>query len=262
MRLIIREDCDAVSEYMATYIKNRILEFNPTPEKPFVLGLPTGSSPIGVYKNLVKYHKNGELSFQNVVTFNMDEYVGLPRDHSESYHSFMWHNLFKHVDINPKNVHILNGNAEDLEKECTDFEVSIKAAGGIELFLGAFNEPGSSLNSRTRVKTLAYDTILANSRFFENDISKVPRMALTVGPNVSKKVDIILFIVVVALTRINHMWTVSAIQNHPKALIVCDEDATLELHVKTVKYFKSIEHVIKNLIGAENVGLQGNIKFT
>ncbi|CAJ0628884.1 815_t:CDS:2 [Entrophospora sp. SA101] len=233
MRLIIREDCDAVSEYMATYIKNRILEFNPTPEKPFVLGLPTGSSPIGVYKNLVKYHKNGELSFQNVVTFNMDEYVGLPRDHSEN-----------------------------LEKECTDFEVSIKAAGGIELFLGAFNEPGSSLNSRTRVKTLAYDTILANSRFFENDISKVPRMALTVGPNVSKKVDIILFIVVVALTRINHMWTVSAIQNHPKALIVCDEDATLELHVKTVKYFKSIEHVIKNLIGAENVGLQGNIKFT
>ncbi|CAJ0753816.1 1567_t:CDS:2 [Entrophospora sp. SA101] len=225
MRLIIREDCDAVSEYMATYIKNRILEFNPTPEKPFVLGLPTGSSPIGVYKNLVKYHKNGELSFQNVVTFNMDEYVGLPRDHSESYHSFMWHNLFKHVDINPKNVHILNGNAEDLEKECTDFEVSIKAAGGIELFLGAFNEPGSSLNSRTRVKTLAYDTILANSRFFENDISKVPRMALTVG-----------------------------------ALIVCDEDATLELHVKTVKYFKSIEHVIKNLIGAENVGLQGNVK--
>ncbi|CAJ0905398.1 8497_t:CDS:2 [Entrophospora sp. SA101] len=274
MRLIIREDCDAVSEYMATYIKNRILEFNPTPEKPFVLGLPTGSSPIGVYKNLVKYHKNGELSFQNVVTFNMDEYV----DHSESYHSFMWHNLFKHVDINPKNVHILNGNAEDLEKECTDFEVSIKAAGGIELFLGgigpdghiAFNEPGSSLNSRTRVKTLAYDTILANSRFFENDISKVPRMALTVGVGTVMDAREVAVIITgahkaIALAKcieegINHMWTVSAIQNHPKALIVCDEDATLELHVKTVKYFKSIEHVIKNLIGAENVGLQGNVK--
>ncbi|CAJ0835345.1 2730_t:CDS:2 [Entrophospora sp. SA101] len=243
MRLIIREDCDAVSEYMATYIKNRILEFNPTPEKPFVLGLPTGSSPIGVYKNLVKYHKNGELSFQNVVTFNMDEYV-------------------------------------DLEKECTDFEVSIKAAGGIELFLGgigpdghiAFNEPGSSLNSRTRVKTLAYDTILANSRFFENDISKVPRMALTVGVGTVMDAREVAVIITgahkaIALAKcieegINHMWTVSAIQNHPKALIVCDEDATLELHVKTVKYFKSIEHVIKNLIGAENVGLQGNIKFT
>jgi len=278
MRLIIREDYDAVSEYMATYIKNRILEFNPTPEKLFVLGLPTGSSPIGVYKNLVKYHKNGELSFQNVVTFNMDEYVGLPRDHSESYHSFMWHNLFKHVDINPKNVHILNGNAEDLEKECADFEVSIKAAGGIELFLGgigpdghiAFNEPGSSLNSRTRVKTLAYDTILANSRFFENDVSKVPRMALTVGVGTVMDAREVAVIITgahkaIALAKcieegINHMWTVSAIQNHPKALIVCDEDATLELHVKTVKYFKSIEHVIKNLIGAENVGLQGNVK--
>nr|CAG8560207.1 5904_t:CDS:2 [Entrophospora candida] len=252
MRLIIREDCDAVSEYMATYIKNRILEFNPTPEKPFVLGLPTGSSPIGVYKNLVKYHKNGELSFQNVVTFNMDEYVGLPRDHSESYHSFMWHNLFKHVDINPKNVHILNGNAEDLEKECADFEVSIKAAGGIELFLGgigpdghiAFNEPGSSLNSRTRVKTLATVMDAREVAVIITGAHKAIALAKCIEEG------------------INHMWTVSAIQNHPKALIVCDEDATLELHVKTVKYFKSIEHVIKNLIGAENVGLQGNIKFT
>ncbi|CAG8545143.1 1220_t:CDS:2 [Acaulospora morrowiae] len=273
MRLVIRQDYDAVSEHMAAYIRDRINEFNPTPEKPFVLGLPTGSSPVGVYKNLVKYYQNGELSFKNVVTFNMDE------DHPESYHSFMWHHLFKHVDILPQNVHILNGNAENLDDECKKFEEKMKAFGGVELFLGgigpdghiAFNEPGSSLSSRTRVKTLAYDTILANSRFFDNDISKVPRMALTVGVGTVMDAREVAIIITgahkaPALAKcieegVNHMWTVSAIQLHPKALIVCDEDATLELHVKTVKYFKSIEHVVNDLIGAENVGLQGNVLY-
>lgn len=111
------------------------------------------------------------------------------RDHPESYHSFMWKHLFKHVDILPENVHILDGNAKDLDLECHRFEEKIDAVGGIELFLGgigpdghvAFNEPGSSLNSRTRVKTLAYETIVANARFFDNDITKVPNLALTVG---------------------------------------------------------------------------------
>ncbi|CAG8830951.1 5322_t:CDS:2, partial [Racocetra persica] len=195
-------------------------------------------------------------------------------DHPESYHSFMWHHLFKHIDILPQNVHILDGNADDLEEECRKYEDKIKSFGGVELFLGgigpdghiAFNEPGSSLTSRTRVKTLAYDTILANSRFFDGDISKVPRMALTVGVGTvmdSREVAIIITGAHKALALakcveegINHMWTVSAIQLHPKGLIVCDEDATLELHVKTVKYFKSIDHVIHDLIGTENVGLQ------
>lgn len=119
----------------------------------------------------------------------MDEYVGLPRDHPESYHSFMYENFFKHIDIDPSNTHILDGNAPNLEEECKKFEDKIKAAGGIELFIGgigpdghiAFNEPGSSLASRTRVKTLAVDTIMANARFFNNDLSKVPQQALTVG---------------------------------------------------------------------------------
>ncbi|CAG8515199.1 8328_t:CDS:2 [Diversispora eburnea] len=274
MRLIIRKDYDAVSEHMANYIKNRIIEFNPTPDKPFVLGLPTGSSPVGVYKNFVKYYQNEELSFKNVVTFNMDEYVGLPRDHPESYHSFMWHHLFKFVDILPQNVHILNGNAENLEEECRNFEEKMKSYGGVELFLGdghiAFNEPGSSLSSRTRAKTLAYDTILANSRFFDYNVNKVPRMALTVGVGTVMDAREVAIIITgahkaLALAKcieegVNHMWTVSAIQLHSNALIVCDEDATLELHVKTVKYFKSIEHVINDLVGAENVGLQGNVK--
>lgn len=129
------------------------------------------------------------ISFKHVVTFNMDEYAQLPQDHPESYHTFMFRELFSHIDIPPSQVNILNGNAKDLIGECKSYEAKIKAMGGIELFLGgigedghiAFNEPGSSLASRTRIKTLAYDTILANARFFGGDISKVPHMALTVG---------------------------------------------------------------------------------
>ncbi|KAI9280043.1 glucosamine-6-phosphate isomerase 1 [Sporodiniella umbellata] len=278
MRLIIREDYSEVSAFVATYIKERINQFKPDNDRPFVLGLPTGSSPIGIYKQLVDYYKSGELSFKHVITFNMDEYVGLPRDHPESYHSFMWNNLFMHVDIKPENVHLLDGNASDLDEECKRFEAVIASVGGIELFLGgigpdghiAFNEPGSSLNSRTRVKTLAYETILANARFFDGDILKVPKLALTVGVATVMDAREVLIIITgahkaVALAKciedgVNHMWTVSAIQMHSKGMIVCDEDATLELHVKTVKYFKSIEHVHHSLIGPENLSLQGGVK--
>ncbi|KJA20782.1 hypothetical protein HYPSUDRAFT_166687 [Hypholoma sublateritium FD-334 SS-4] len=261
MRLIIREDPKTVGDYIANYICRRINDFAPTPSRPFVLGLPTGSSPIPTYKALIAMIKEKKLSFQNVVTFNMDEYVGLPRDHSESYHTFMFREFFSHIDIPPSQVNILDGNAEDLIAECNNYEQRIKEFGGIELFLGgigedghiAFNEPGSSLASRTRIKTLAYDTILANARFFNNDISAVPRMALTVG--VATVLDAREVVVVVtgqrkalALSKaieegVNHLWTLSALQMHPWALIVADEDATAELHVKTVKYFKSIERV-------------------
>ncbi|KAI0929902.1 Glucosamine-6-phosphate isomerase 1 [Taiwanofungus camphoratus] len=261
MRLIVRDNAASVGEYIGNYICKRINDFKPTPEKPFVLGLPTGSSPIPTYKHLIKLVKDGKLSFKNVVTFNMDEYVGLPQDHSESYHTFMFREFFSHVDIPPSQVNILNGNAKDLIGECNAYEAKIKSYGGIELFLGgigedghiAFNEPGSSLASRTRIKTLAYDTILANARFFNNDIAAVPRMALTVG--VATVLDSREVVVVVtgqrkalALSKaieegVNHLWTLSALQLHPWALIVVDEDATAELHVKTVKYFKSIERV-------------------
>ncbi|KAF7315222.1 Glucosamine-6-phosphate isomerase [Mycena indigotica] len=261
MRLIIRDDPRAVGDYIANYICKRINDYKPTQERPFVLGLPTGSSPIPTYKALIKLVKDGKITFKNVITFNMDEYVGLPKDHSESYHTFMFREFFSHIDIPPSQVNILNGNAEDLIGECNAYEAKIKAVGGIELFLGgigsdghiAFNEPGSSLASRTRIKTLAYDTILANARFFDNDISQVPRMALTVG--VATVLDSREVVVVVtgqnkalALSKaieegVNHLWTLSALQLHPWALIVVDEDATAELHVKTVKYFRSIEMV-------------------
>ncbi|KAF9476358.1 glucosamine-6-phosphate isomerase [Pholiota conissans] len=269
MRLIIREDPKTVGDYIASYICKRINDFAPTSSRPFVLGLPTGSSPIPTYKALIALVKEKKLSFQNVVTFNMDEYVGLPRDHPESYHTFMFREFFSQVDIPPTQVNLLDGNAEDLIAECNAYEQRIKQFGGIELFLGgigedghiAFNEPGSSLASRTRIKTLAYDTILANARFFNNDISAVPRMALTVG--VATVLDAREVVVVVtgqrkalALSKaieegVNHLWTLSALQLHPWALIVTDEDATagklniaeIQLHVKTVKYFKSIERV-------------------
>lgn len=261
MRLIIRDDPATVGDYVANYIAKRINDFGPTAEKPFVLGLPTGSSPIPTYKALINKVKEGSLSFKHVVTFNMDEYVGLPRDHSESYHTFMFREFFSHIDIPPFQVNLLDGNAEDLIAECNAYESRIKQCGGIELFLGgigedghiAFNEPGSSLASRTRIKTLAYDTILANARFFNNNIAAVPRMALTVGVATVLEAREVVVVVTgqrksLALSKaiedgVNHLWTLSALQLHPWALIVVDEDATAELHVKTVKYFKSIERV-------------------
>ncbi|CAF3352246.1 unnamed protein product [Rotaria socialis] len=266
MRLVITKDYDEMSEWSARYIKKRINDFQPGVNKFFVLGLPTGSTPLGTYKRLIEFVKTKQLSFKYVVTFNMDEYVGLPRNHPESYHSFMWNNFIKHIDIDPNNVHILDGNATDLIHECNEYERAIKDAGGVELFVGgigpdghiAFNEPGSSLVSRTRVKTLAQDTIIANARFFDNDIKKVPTSALTVG--VGTVMDAREVLILISGTSkayalhmaieegVNHMWTVSAFQNHPRFLCVCDEDATMELKVKTVRYFKSLMSVHSQLI--------------
>jgi len=189
MKLIIHKNYDEISNWVAEYIAQKINAFKPTAEKPFVLGLPTGSSPLGTYKKLIELHKTGVVSFKNVVTFNMDEYAGIAVNHPESYHSFMFTNFFNHIDIDKKNIYLLNGNAADPEKECSEYEAKIKSFGGIHLFLGgmgadghiAFNVPGSSLSSRTRLVNLNYDTILANSRFFDNDLSKVPKQVLTVG---------------------------------------------------------------------------------
>ena len=169
----------------------------------------------------------------------------------------MWKHFFSHVNVRPENVHILDGNALDLEVECAQYEEAIQRLGGIDLFLAgigedghiAFNEPGSSLASRTRVKTLAYDTILANSRFFDDDISQVPRMALTVGVQTVLDAREVVALALgarkaMALKQciesgVNHMWTLSGLQLHRHSMIVADEDATLELQVKTVKVCSS-----------------------
>lgn len=256
MKLIIHNNYDELSKWAANHIATRINEFDPTPENPFVLGLPTGSSPLGTYKALIDLYKAGRVSFENVVTFNMDEYVGIAEDHPESYHSFMFNNFFNHIDIKKENIHILDGNAADLDKECDEYEEKIKSYGGIELFLGgmgadghlAFNVPGSSLQSRTRLVNLNYDTIVANSRFFNDDLMLVPKQALTVGVQTVLDANEVLIIVNgykkaralqnVVENGINHMWTLSALQAHPNGIIVCDEEATMELKVGTVKYFK------------------------
>ncbi len=259
MRLIIEPDYQKVSRWAADFVASCINAANPTPEHPFVLGCPTGSSPLGMYRELIKLVEEGKVSFKNVVTFNMDEYCGLPEEHPESYHSFMWNNFFSHIDIKRENVNILNGNAEDLEAECKAYEEKIASYGGIDLFMGgvgpdghiAFNEPGSSLTSKTRQKTLTTDTIIANSRFFEGDVNLVPKTALTVGVGTVMAARRVMLIVTGhnkarALKHgveggISQMWTISALQMHPHAIIVADEDACGELKVDTYRYFKDIE---------------------
>ncbi|MGI6233133.1 MAG: glucosamine-6-phosphate deaminase [Prevotella sp.] len=259
MRLIIEKDYEGMSQWAAEYVIKRINDFHPTKEHPFVLGLPTGSSPEGMYARLVKAYQDGRVSFKNVLTFNMDEYVGLPENHPESYHSFMARNLFDHIDCPKENIHILNGNAENLEAECAHYEEQIKAAGGVDLFLGgigpdghiAFNEPFSSLTSRTRVKSLTTDTIIANSRFFDNDVNKVPKHALTVGVGTVMEAREVLILVnghhkaralqAAVEGPVTQAWTISALQQHPHSIIVADEAATDELKVGTYRYFKDIE---------------------
>jgi glucosamine-6-phosphate deaminase len=259
MRVLIQDNYTKISEWTANYICSKINTFQPTATKPFVLGLPTGSSPIGVYKELIKLYNAGKVSFENVVTFNMDEYIGLPEGHKESYKTFMKENFFNHVNVKEENINIPNGNAEDLEAECQRYEDKIKSYGKIHLFMGgigpdghiAFNEPASSLSSRTRVKSLTQDTIIANSRFFDNDVNQVPKTALTVGVGTVLDSEEVIIIVngynkARALRHaveegVNHMWTISALQMHRKGIIVCDDDAAYELKYGTVKYFKDIE---------------------
>ncbi|MGL4688385.1 MAG: glucosamine-6-phosphate deaminase, partial [Fusobacteriaceae bacterium] len=187
MRVIITEE--SIQNWAAVYVANKILDFSPTKERPFVLGLPTGGTPLALYKKLIEFNKDGIISFENVITFNMDEYVGLPPENEQSYHYYMYENFFNFIDIKPENINILNGMALDYKAECKRYEEKIKSVGGIHIFLGgigpdghiAFNEPGSSLSSRTRDKELTMDTILANARFFGGDINKVPKLSLTVG---------------------------------------------------------------------------------
>ncbi len=259
MRLIIEETPERVAQWSARYIVEQIKSKEKYTTSPFVLGLPTGTTPLETYKELIRLHEAGEVSFANVITFNMDEYAGLSADHPQSYHSFMWNNFFSRVDIKPENVHLLDGMAEDPVKECADYEALIADAGGIDLFLGgvgedghiAFNEPFSSLTSRTRTKTLTRETIAANARFFGGDESQVPRTALTVGVGTVLSARKVL-ILATGLRKAravrhavegayNHKWTISALQTHPSGIIVCDEAAAEELRVGTYRYFTKIE---------------------
>lgn len=259
MRLIPLKNAEQVAKWSAHHIVDRINQFKPSAERPFVLGLPTGGTPLATYNELIRLYQAGEVSFRHVVTFNMDEYVGLPQEHPESYYSFMHNNFFNHIDIQPQNINILNGNTDDHDKECYRYEEKIKSYGKINLFMGgvgvdghiAFNEPASSLTSRTRIKTLTKDTLIANSRFFDNDIDKVPKYALTIGVGTLLDAEEVMILATghnKALAvqagvegSINHFWTISALQQHRHYILVCDDAATQELKVKTVKYFTDLE---------------------
>ena len=259
MRVIIKENSDKVSKWAADYVAYKINHFKPSKGRPFVLGLPTGSTPLGMYAELIKLYKAGKVSFENVVTFNMDEYIGLEATHPQSYHYFMQENFFKYVNIKPQNIHILDGMTKDFAKECREYERAMRNVGGVNLFIGgvgvdghiAFNEPFSSLESRTRVKTLTESTIKANSRFFFFYLSKVPTMALTVGVGTIMDAEEVMIIATgankaTALKHgiegsLSHVWTISALQKHPHGIIVCDKEAIRELSTETVDYFMDIE---------------------
>lgn len=241
MEVLVKENVDAMSRQSAEMIADVIRR------KPrAVLGLATGSTPVGTYKELIRLHKEEGLDFSRVVTFNLDEYVGLSHDHPQSYHHFMWENLFKHVNINAKNVHIPDGTAKDVPGFCREYEEQIVKAGGLDVqLLGigsnghiAFNEPGSSLGSRTRVKTLDMKTRQDNARFFRT-LDEVPKYAITMGigtimearqlillANGSGKADAIAKTVEGPITAI---VPATIVQLHPKATIIVDQEAASKL---------------------------------
>lgn len=242
MEVIIKNSYQDICFWAANHIADAIN--NHRENRPFVLGLPTGSTPLGVYKILIELNKAGKVSFKNVVTFNMDEYVGLPENHPESYHSFMFNNFFNHIDIPKSNINILNGNASDLVAECERYEKKLASYGGADLFFGgigvdghvAFNEPGSSLTSRTREVSLEYGTRVVNSRFFDNDPEKVPASALTIGIGTlldSKEIIVLASgknkaeaVMHSVKDKPSEQWTCSALQLHSKACIACDTEAS------------------------------------
>ncbi len=257
MRLLLTQHNLGI--WAAQYIRQQIKNYKPSASKPFVLGLPTGSTPLIMYKELINLCHSGDLSFKDVVTFNMDEYVGLEKNHAQSYNFYMWNNFFKHIDIKPHSVNILNGLADDLDEECQKFEDKISAYGGINLLIGgvgedghiAFNEPGSSLNSITRIKTLNYSTILANSRFFDNNVANTPKLALTMGIKTILSANEVV-ILASGLSKsqavcqaiegsISSMCPITALQMHANALLLCDEYAAYELKLKTIKYFAGLD---------------------
>ena len=244
MEIIIQPTQQAATEVAAKIIA-RLLRDKPTA----VLGLATGSTPLSLYRMLIAM----ELDWSQVTTFNLDEYIGLPRDHAQSYHSFMWENLFKHVNISEENVHIPDGNAQDVPRFCREYEEQISAAGGIDLqVLGigtdghiGFNEPTSSLASRTRIKTLTQQTCKDNARFFGSEES-VPRHVITMGIGTimearqnlllafgHNKSRAIAEAVEGPITSIN---PASILQMHPVTKVILDEPAAADL--KRADYYR------------------------
>jgi len=259
LEVIIKATYEEMSKETAEIIRDAIQR------KPnLVLGLATGSTPVGTYRELIRMHKEEGLDFSEVVTFNLDEYVGLPPNHEQSYNYFMYDNLFKHINVDKKNIHIPNGITPDLEAHCEWYEEQIRDAGGIDIqILGigsdghiAFNEPGASLASRTHIEGLAEPTIRDNARFFEGKMEDVPKFAITMGvgtimdakhcilmANKKSKADAIAKCVEGPITS---QITSSALQMHPNTSIIVDEDASSKL--KRALHYKWVYENKKRLL--------------
>ncbi len=237
MEIIIQPTQQAATDVAAKIIANLIRD------KPkAVLGLATGSTPLSLYQTLIAM----DLDWSHVITFNLDEYIGLPRDHPQSYHSFMWENLFKHLNIVEENVHIPDGNAQNIPQFCQEYEDQIFVAGGIDLqILGigtdghiGFNEPSSSLTSRTRIKTLTEQTCKDNARFF-GDEKNVPRHVITMGIGTIMEARQNLLIAfgphkACAIAEaiegpISSLNPASILQMHPSVKVILDESAAAKL---------------------------------
>jgi glucosamine-6-phosphate deaminase len=258
MLILIASGYEQLSEWAARIVAKAIRN------KPnLVLGLAAGSTPLGTYRELVRLHKNGEVDFREVVTFNLDEYLGLPATHPQSYHHFMKTALFDHINIRPENVHIPDGSIEgDLEAYCSAYERAIQEAGGLDLqILGigrhahiGFNEPGSSLRSRTRIKTLTEQTREDNRRFFAPG-ERAPEAAITVGVATILEAQRILMLAsgehkANAIAKaiegpLSASASASALQLHADVTVVVDEDAARELQEKD--YYRRVAEMTARL---------------
>ena len=248
MEIIIQPDPETASRLAARVIV-RLLRVKPDA----VLGLATGSTPLLLYRELIRQHAAGEADFRLVRTFNLDEYIGLAPEHAQSYHSFMWQNLFRHINIDPQNVHIPDGRAADVPAFCARYEEQIRAAGGIDIqVLGigtdghvGFNEPSSSLASRTRIKTLTVQTRRDNARYFGSE-DQVPHHVITMGVGTvmdARQCLLLAFgtakapaIAAAVEGPITAMNPASILQMHPTAKVFLDEPAATAL--KRADYYQ------------------------
>ncbi len=251
MEIIVKESVEEMSKTAARVVA-RTLNAKPNA----VLGLATGSTPLGLYRELVRMHKEDGLDFSQVTTFNLDEYVGLTQKDPQSYHHFMHENLFRHINIPPQNIYIPSGTTDNYASFCPWYEQRIRELGGIDLqVLGigsdghiAFNEPGSSLGSRTRIKTLARQTIEDNARFFDSP-DRVPIYAITMGVGTILEARKLILLAhgrhkapaVAAAVEgpVTSMITASAIQLHRDAMCIIDREAAGEL--KLLDYYEWIQ---------------------
>ncbi|MGL5253861.1 MAG: N-acetylglucosamine-6-phosphate deacetylase [Brevinema sp.] len=257
MRLIITQE--QAGDWTAYYIAKTILESSPSKEKPFTLGISVGFSMLPMYRRLIQFHKDGVLSFENVHFFTTGEYVGLPDGHPSLCREFISEHFFNHIAVEEQNIHFLNGHASDLKKESAQYEDLIKEMGGIRLWIAGlgddghlgFNEQGSSLQSRTRNKTLSFNTRVALSKFFDGDINQVPFQGLTIGIGTILDAHEIILLAegkqkakALALTvegGVSHMYPASSLQMHPHCTVCADEEAVGNLRVQTYRYHKEVE---------------------